>query len=193
MAGRREPGPRLIWALIVAVVVVGVATVVGSWWFSRSAATTEQELSATATQAQSLAEQIRGECDAGRLSGPVCGTAAQVVADPIPGPQGAAGEQGPVGPPGPPGADGTPGPAGPAGEDGMDGADGRDGADGAPGPAGRDGSPAAGWTATFPDGSTQTCTRSGGPDTAPTYRCAPVQPPPDEDPPPTEGDGLLGG
>jgi hypothetical protein len=43
---------------------------------------------------------------------------------------------------------------------------------------------------TFEGGATQTCTRSGGPDTAPTYTCSAVEPP-DEDPGDEDG-GLLG-
>lgn len=141
---------------------------------------------ATAAQAAKLAEQIRAACAVGALSGPVCSEADRVAADPIPGPRGPVGDPGipgipgipgPAGPPGrdgAPGVDGVDGEQGPTGQDGADGADGapgEDGADGAPGAPGRDGSPAAGWTETYPDGSTRTCTRDGGTDTAPTYRC----------------------
>ncbi len=77
--------------------------------------------------------------------------------------------QGSAGTPGQQGAAGAAGPAGPAGAPG---------ASGAAGPAGANGSPATSYTNNFSDGSTQTCTRSGGPDTAPVYSCGPVQPPP---------------
>jgi len=76
---------------------------------------------------------------------------------------------------GTPGQQGAAGPAGPAGAPG---------ASGATGPAGANGSPATSYTNNFSDGSTQTCTRSGGPDTAPVYSCGPVQPPPSQAPTP---------
>lgn len=109
------------------------------------------------------------------------------------GPQGPAGPQGPQGPEGPAGPAGPTGSQGPGGVDGTDGTDGVDGSDGAPGQAGppgsagsdgadgRDGSPAASYTMTFPDGSTQTCTRDGGPDTAPTYQCTQPSRPTDDE------------
>jgi hypothetical protein len=171
----------------------------------------EQQRDATAAQARSLAAQIRTECREGDLVGPVCQQADEVAAEPIPGPEGPRGRQGesgPVGPPGPAGPEGPvgqvgpPGPSGPPGPGGVDGSDGSDGVDGASGPRGpagergqagppgadgengtdgRDGSPAASYTMTFSDGSTQTCTRSGGTDMAPTYTCAAPVPAPDED------------
>lgn len=138
-----------------------------------------------------------------------CGLAQQVKTDPIAGPAGprgdtgstgAIGPAGPMGPMGPAGPQGPAGPAGPqgdagpAGSDGADGSDGTngtngsDGATGPPGPtgpqgpAGRDGSPAESSTFTYPDGTTQTCTRSGGSDTAPTYSCTTSMPTPLETP-----------
>lgn len=138
-----------------------------------------------------------------------CGLAQQVKTDPIAGPAGpqgltgsagAIGPAGPMGPMGPAGPQGPAGPAGPQGEtgpagsdgaDGGDGTDGTNGSDGATGPAGpagpqgpagRDGSPAESSTFTYPDGSTQTCTRSGGSDTAPTYSCTTSMPTPVETP-----------
>lgn len=96
-----------------------------------------------------------GRVDVGRVVGP-------------PGSPGIPGVPGAAGVPGPAGQDGGAGPAGPAGAAGPPGS---------PGPAGRDGSPASSYTVTYPDGTTQTCTRSGGPDTAPTYSCsAPTTP-----------------
>lgn len=119
-----------------------------------------------------------------------------------PGQNGAAGPSGPPGPQGPVGAAGPSGPAGPSGEPGSNGRDGRDGstgptgatgpagpsgAQGPPGPAGpqgpqgppgpagaagEPGQPPSGWTTTYPDGSTETCTRAAGFDPAnPKYTC----------------------
>lgn len=161
----------------------------------------ETALSGTAAQAMSLADQITTECEAGRLAGPVCQEAADVAADPIPGPPGPGGPPGadstvpgPRGPAGMDGADSTvPGPQGPQGLPGTDGADGADstvpgprGPEGPPGPqgergpAGADGSPAVSYTQNNADGSTQRCDRSGGTDTDPTYDCVYVVPPPDD-------------
>jgi len=65
-----------------------------------------------------------------------------------------------------------------------------------PGPAGADGNDGAAapsvqsTTKTFSDGSTENCTRSGGPDTDPQFACStttPTAPPPTTDPP------ILGG
>lgn len=166
------------------------------------------DLSNTAGQAKSLADQIRAECDAGRLSGAVCQTAAQVQADPVPGPRGAPGPAGspgaqgipgesivgPQGPPGPPGRDGEPGGPGPPGEPGRDGSDGAPGSNGSAGepgpagpqgepgpagPAGKDGNPATSYTVNGADGSVQQCTRSGGSDATPIYDCTYTTPPPD--------------
>lgn len=135
-----------------------------------------------------------------------CGLAQQVKTDPVVGPAGpqgspglagAIGPAGPMGPTGPVGPQGPAGPAGPQGEagaagtdgaDGGDGANGSDGATGPPGPtgpqgpAGRDGSPAESSTFIYEDGSTQTCTRAGGSDTAPTYSCTTSMPTPVENP-----------
>lgn len=145
---------------------------------------------AAGAQAQDLAVQLQAACAAGTLPKTLCDTAAKVAADPVPGPtgatgatgaagaqgiQGVPGSAGGVGPQGPQGPAGATGPQGPAGQSGTDGTPGAAGPQGA---AGRDGSPAASSTSTFPDGSTQTCTRSGGPDTAPTYACGPLMPAP---------------
>lgn len=53
------------------------------------------------------------------------------------------------------------------------------------GPAGADGVPPASYTETYSDGSTKTCARTGGPDTAPTYTCGPVLSEPETTPSPT--------
>lgn len=62
-------------------------------------------------------------------------------------------------------------------------------AEGRPGRDGRDGGPPASYTETYSDGSTKACTRTGGPDTAPTYTCGPVQPEPTPDPTPAPIEG----
>jgi hypothetical protein len=121
---------------------------------------------------------------------------------------GVAGSTGPSGAPGAPGvtppclataamcvgATGAPGAPGAAGVNGVSppclatpsqcqGANGINGTNGA---NGHDGSPAQTEMRTYPDGSQELCTRSGGPDTAPTYACTqtkPVTPTPSPAPP----------
>lgn len=95
-----------------------------------------------ASNAQTLAEQVKVACASGQLvvdDRNLCQKADKVAAQPaelVPGPPGPAGEQGKQGPPGPPG---PPGSDGEDGTDGSDGNDGTNGEDGAPGPAGTDG------------------------------------------------------
>ena len=132
-----------------------------------------------------------------------CNQASSIAATPIPGAAGApgttgstgdrgpsgfdgkagiAGAPGAVGPSGAPGATGVPGAsavavpgaAGDPGPAGKTGAPGPAGATGTPGIPGANGSPAASFSYIGATGS-QTCTRSGGPDTAPTYTCSPTQ------------------
>ncbi|MFC5992962.1 hypothetical protein ACFQE5_01905 [Pseudonocardia hispaniensis] len=150
----RQTRPR--W-LLLAVAAVAVLFLVGSLLVARvgrqdaqdAQQVTAQQRDATAAQAQSLAAQIRAECDAARLTGPVCETAVRVERDPIPGP---AGPMGPPGPPGPRGPRGEPGVSPPClsepmqcrgepGPRGQAGADGAAGKDGPPGPAGPQGPP----------------------------------------------------
>ncbi len=212
----RRPQPR--WVLI-AVVVAAVLFLAGSFLvaqFGKDAAETQTtavegerdvvtgQRDATAARAAGLAQQIQVECAAGTLDGLICDEAGRVVADPVAGPAGppgspglpgAPGIQGRPGEPGTPGLPGEPGPAGesiqgPAGENGADGAPGEDGADGADGAPGMDGSPAASYTETFPDGSTRTCVRDGGEDTAPRYRCGEIADP--EPSPGPDSAGLAG-
>lgn len=167
---------------------------------------------ATAAQAQGLAAQIKIACQQGSLPQSLCVAGEKVAADPVPGPAGATGPrgaqgdsvigpqglpgaQGPIGPVGPQGEQGPQGVAGAQGDTGTSGTDGQAGAQGQQGdsgqqgpigPAGQNGSPAASYAMTFPDGSTQTCTRDGGTDMDPHYQCAAVVPAP-------SGGGLLGG
>lgn len=125
-----------------------------------------QRADTAATNAQTLATQIKEACATGQLvvdDRNLCAKADKVAAEPAqpiagpPGPEGRQGERGPAGPPGRDGKngsdgsdgsngqDGEPGPAGEAGANGQDGAPGAAGATGArgvagpPGPAGKDG------------------------------------------------------
>lgn len=89
------------------------------------------------------------------------------------GPPGAAGDPGQPGTPGTPGADGS---AGQDGIPGLTGPPGPLGPTGPSGPAGRDGSPAETQTFLTADGRTFQCSRDGGGDTAPVYRCSQTAP-----------------
>jgi hypothetical protein len=198
--------PWIIVGLLVLAIPIGIWLNQRVGEDQQQADQTATDLTATADQAKGLADQIRVECDAGRLHGPVCQTASDVQADPVPGPRGVPGEtgatgpegrpgesiQGPEGPEGRPGRDGESitGPPGPAGQPGAEGSPGRDGVDGKPGQdgapgapgadgaPGRDGSPATSYTEHGADGSVQECTRSGGSDTTPIYDCVYTTPPP---------------
>jgi hypothetical protein len=158
--------PWIIVGLLLAIIPIGI-------WLNQRVGEDQQQadqttvdLTNTADQARSLAEQIRTECDAGRLSGPICQEAVEVSDDPVPGPRGTPGEpgerglpgaqgargeagesiqgpQGPVGPRGEPGAPGPQGEAGPAGPAGSPGAEGPSGRDGVDGQDGQDGAPGA--------------------------------------------------
>lgn len=138
----------------------------------------------SATAGQDLATQVQAACaqggDVARKLGPICQKAADVKANPAPGPTGDVGPQGPQGDQGPPGVPGVQGPkgdtgvSGAAGETGVSGPGGDTGATGPTGdtgsqgpkgdtgaqgdqgdqgPAGTrgsDGAPPAGWTWTDP-------------------------------------------
>jgi hypothetical protein len=191
----------LIYAAGVAV-VVGVLGLALLWWAQHQQIDQlRADGNTTAAQAQQLAQQVRS------LGGtPVVQPAAPGPQGPqgLPGQNGATG---PMGPPGPAGAPGVTGPAGPTGPPGAPGADGKDGVNGQdgetgpagptgeagpagpagpqgpagpPGPAGaagEPGQPPSGWTTTYPDGSTETCSRAPNFDPAsPQYECT-VQPP----------------
>jgi type II secretory pathway pseudopilin PulG len=163
--------PALV-ALIVAVLAAGALQAGGASTTTDQLATATQAGNQAAGTANDLASTIDAACKADtipRQYASACTKARQVVAQPVPGPEG------PVGAPGATGADGrggptrapsaslgwwvrpvrkglrvqqgATGPAGPAGQDGapgadgQPGADGRPGADGAPGPAGPPGPP----------------------------------------------------
>lgn len=167
---------------------------------------------ATAVQAQALAQQVRSlggtPIVAPAQPGPQGPTGPQGIPGQqgvpgigVPGPQGLIGPQGLPGPPGTgvPGKDGQPGTQGQpgasgapgaSGQPGASGAPGKPGADGKPGPTGqqgtpgRNGTPATQETYTYSDGSTVTCTRTGGTDTDPHYTCGKPVYPSSSTPPP---------
>jgi hypothetical protein len=153
-----------------------------------------------ATAAQQLAQQVRGlgatpvvqpppgapgQQGAQGIAGQP-GVTGQVGIPGSPGTNGASGEKGDKGDPGSPGSTGPSGPPGIAGEPGANGLNGSDGDPGAagaqgekgdPGASGADGQPPAGWTATYSDGSSETCTRADSFDAAsPQYTCT-ISPP----------------
>lgn len=214
--------PLIILLLGILAVLVGIFLTNTSRQTSNQLADTQVALNDTAQQANDLAEQIRTECTAGRLAGPVCQTADSVIETPVPipgpagptGGTGAAGPAGSVGPAGPPGKDSTvPGPAGPEGPQGRPGADstvpgpagpqGPAGADstvpGPAGPAGQNGQnginggAVTSYTQHNADGSIETCSRDGGSETSPNYSCAITQAAPESENAPPPDDGLLGG
>lgn len=134
--------------------------------------------------------------------GPFCGD---------PGPTGPTGATGPTGPTGETGLPGETGEAGPTGDRGATGDQGVGIADvrangcnvdvvltdGTTKTVGPFCSPFGSWTVTRPDGSVERCTRDGGQDSAPNYRCEIVsgpttnEPPPEQ--PPADGTGNTGG
>lgn len=131
--------------------------------------------------------------------GPFCGD---------PGPTGATGPTGPTGETGLPGETGEAGPTGDKGVTGDQGvgiADVRANGcnvdvvltDGTTKTVGPFCSPFGSWTVTRPDGSVERCTRDGGQDSAPNYRCEIVSGPTTNEPPPEQppagGTGNTGG
>lgn len=156
----RDRGRWWLWVAVVAVVVA----IGGVLWIATTATTAQTELATTTgqrdaavVQSVSLAEQVRQACASGALapSDSLCARAAQVQAQPIPGPAGPAGAPGSSGAPGPSGPPGPPGPSGIPGPPGEPGADGQpppclaeagqcvgpQGSTGSPGPAGPQGEP----------------------------------------------------
>ncbi|WP_211246647.1 hypothetical protein [Amycolatopsis taiwanensis] len=200
-SARDSRSHRLIY-VAGALLVLGIIGLAVLWWGQhQQIAQLRADGNTTASQAQQLAQQVRSLGGTPVVEPPVPGPQGPQGE---PGAAGAAGAPGPQGPPGPVGVAGPPGPAGPSGAPGASGRDGKDGATGPagpsgaqgpagpagpqgpqgppgpPGPAGASGAPGqppSGWTATYPDGSTETCTRSSNFDpSAPTYTCtvAPV-------------------
>src|SRR5690606_22350441 len=133
-----DPPPRWI---VPAFIVGGLLLVALGIWITQGAGSAERARDVAVEQKVSLAQQIQSECQAGRLSGPVCYEADQAVAGPTPGPQGEQGDRGPAGPPGPQGEPGPPGPQGPQGPPGESviGPQGPPGVAGPAGPPGKDG------------------------------------------------------
>jgi collagen triple helix repeat protein len=182
MHRREDERPASRWWIVV-IVLVGLLLTAGMLWLTSLGGDVEDQRDAAVAKTVSLAEQIRGECTAGRLSGPICDDAGEAIAQPIPGPAGprgpagesivgpkgdpgAAGQPGATGVPGPAGAAGAPGATGPAGADGDPGADGERGPmgeqgpkgdkgdPGEPGPAGKDGADGEDGELTCPEGTT---------------------------------------
>lgn len=200
-----RPTSRFLPAVIVA---LGLLAVAGAMLLTRSAGKSDDRAEAAQAETVSLAEQVAGECGTGRLTGPVCQRATQVITT-TPGPPGSPGDpgapgvpgtRGPVGPAGPAGVTGQQGVAGVAGQTGAVGATGAAGPVGPAGPAGQpgqdgqqgqpgqDGQPPAGWTVDNGDGTTSTCTRNG---TTTTYSCAADGPPPVIAVPPAPAQALA--
>lgn len=154
--GRRNHGPTVpVWALV-ALLALAAATVGVGYYLSQRTATAEgalpavtQQRDAAAGQAVDLAALIDQACRTGSIPpqyAAACLKAAQVQAQPIPGP---AGDRGIPGVPGVPGAPGAPGVSPPClatptqcqgtpGSPGSPGASGSPGAEGAPGAPGED-------------------------------------------------------
>ena len=150
---RNEAGLIPRWALPAMVFLVAAVLAVGALQAGNATTTTAQLSTATqagseaATKANDLAATIAAACSAGtipRQYASACTKARQVVAQPVPGPEGPVGAPGRDGAEGPPGRDGLPGvvgPTGAVGPEGPAGQDGQDGQDGAVGPAGPPGPP----------------------------------------------------
>jgi hypothetical protein len=200
---RTDPGAaRRTVLMVVATVVLAVCLAGGYWYFSWRIGSLQDQLAGSGSDVRQLAEQVEQLGGTPVVQPPPAGEPGEPGATGPPGPSGrpgrdgADGENGKDGRPGPPGTDGQSGatppcaaePAqcqGSAGRDGQDGAAGADGVPGAPGAdgaPGRDGAPPAGWTWTDDVGRAQSCTRTGGPDTAPVYECT-TAPPADTVPP----------
>jgi hypothetical protein len=186
---------RLIAIALAVTVVIGLGG--GAWIYALQRTTNDLH-----GQVGTLSTQVRMYSNAGQqLAAQVRGLGATPVVSPPParaeqGPAGQAGAAGVVGQkgdrgdkgdkgdsgqPGKPGASGVPGVPGQPGQDGADGTDGalgQPGEKGDPGQNGTDGQPPAGWTATYSDGSTETCARAADFDpAAPQYTCT-ISPPP---------------
>lgn len=218
---RRDDRPASRWWVWL-LALVGVAAVVAGVFLTRGAGQVEEQAEtatvqrdAAAEQAQNLAERVVTACTSGGEAARqlqqvgVCQQAAEVRADPIPGPRGPAGAPGepgppgesipgPTGPPGPPGESipGPTGPPGPPGDDGdsVTGPPGPAGPQGEPGPAGpqgepgEDAAPPAAYRMTL-EGKDYLCTREGGTDASPTYSCTVEQQPTTTPTPPADSEG----
>ena len=179
------PGHRLVW-VFVGLSLIGVAAL------TVAVVLLAVRAEDNAVVARQLAEQVRELGAEPVVDPPVDGTPGVDGRDGVDGTDGADGAAGRDGRDGRDGVDGSDGAAGRAGQDGADGVDGEsppclsepaqcrgaDGTDGADGRDGVDGSPPASWTWTDIDGREQSCTRTGGPDSAPTYTCT-AEPPPE--------------
>jgi hypothetical protein len=118
-----------------AIIITAAVLIFGSFGWGMYAAQRAQD---AATNAQTLAEQVKQACATGQLvvdERNLCAKADRVAEQPA---ELVAGPPGPEGPPGPPGTDGA---DGVNGRDGTPGTDGSDGSDGNPGANGSDGEP----------------------------------------------------
>lgn len=76
-------------AVAAAALLVVLSALTGGFYLAKDRATTATvQRDAASSKATSLAVQIQQACAAGELSGPICGEAAQVVAEPVAGPPG---------------------------------------------------------------------------------------------------------
>ncbi len=142
MRHQRSAAPQLTRRVPLLVTSILVLALVGIVGLAIAANVSHDQAQATQvvavqSRAQYLAEAVTAECRTGRLSGPVCGVAAQ----PIPGPAGKQGDPGVAGPPGDPGSPGSPGAVGAPGANGEQGPPGPPGEPGPPGPQGPEGPP----------------------------------------------------
>lgn len=196
-----KPRRETVWilaGLLIVLVAVGMA-----WLALQTAADANRQLQqekaseATAigqlsTALQTTQNQLKEHGVAPKAPPP------QTIVQGVPGIQGIQGIPGPIGPSGAPGPSGSPGATGKTGATGAQGAQGvqgepganstvpgPQGAQGQPGQDGKPGQPPAGWTTTYPDGSTETCQRAANFDpNSPWYTCT-VTPAPSQSPSPS--------
>lgn len=189
-AGARDQrGRALVW-VFVGVALAGVALLTVAFFSYQSS--NETRAAEQAVQIADLGDRADTNAeDAGALAEQLRDLGVPPVVEPAkPGSDGSNGRDGADGEDGRDGADGADGQSPPClseppqcgGSDGTDGAAGKDGTDGKDGTNGIDGQPGtpgpppASWTWVDSNGRTQSCARSGGPDTAPTYECT-AEPP----------------
>jgi hypothetical protein len=148
---------RNLYAAVVAILASALLVAVFMWGTSAA-----QRSEVSASNAATLAEQVRQACNTGQLvidDRNLCEKADQIASSPgelvpgPPGPQGADGKDGSQGPAGPQGADGADSTVpGPVGSQGPRGADGPAGATGLQGPPGSPGINGADSTVPGPQG-----------------------------------------
>lgn len=186
----RDPRTRRWWTILAAWMALSIAAL-GVFLIYQYAQSQQlrQQLGDVTSGESALFSQVRALGATPVTSPPVVVTGVQGIpglqgpagvagAQGLPGPSGPAGPAGATGPTGPTGLTGAAGVNGAAGASGQPGAAGPSGPQGPPGQSGTNGQPPYEWTATYPDGSTETCTRAANFDpSAPRYSCT-VQAPP---------------